>query len=114
MQTLLGIGLLLIILQNQPEVDANGLTVINGHYWRRSKCSHSAFSAPTNGTNSKKQSMVGKLHGNMISPTQDLASLANYTIVDGSAEYDNTVNAAAGNQFALVGLSDSANLVGLL
>ncbi len=36
--------------------------------------------------------------------------LLNYTIVKGSARFDNTINPATG-QFALVGLSDSANAV---
>jgi TonB-dependent receptor len=37
--------------------------------------------------------------------------LANYTIVDGDIGFDNTANPSAGTQFALLGLSDSANLV---
>lgn len=35
---------------------------------------------------------------------------ANYTLVDGSVTFDNTVPPSGGSQFALVGLSDSANL----
>lgn len=38
--------------------------------------------------------------------------IANYTIVDGDADYDNSLPSSAGSQFALIGLSDSANLVG--
>lgn len=37
--------------------------------------------------------------------------IANYTIVDGDADYDNSKPSSAGSQFALIGLSDSANLV---
>lgn len=37
--------------------------------------------------------------------------IVNYTIVDGDAEYDNSKPSSAGSQFALIGLSDSANLV---
>ena len=37
--------------------------------------------------------------------------LANYTIVQGDIGFDNTANPSAGTQFALLGLSDSANLV---
>ncbi|HEX8419142.1 MAG TPA: TonB-dependent receptor [Sphingomonas sp.] len=40
-----------------------------------------------------------------------LGVILNYTIVDGDAKYDNTVNPSIG-QFALTGLSDSANAVG--
>lgn len=38
---------------------------------------------------------------------------ANYTYVDGSIEFDNTADPQTGTQFALVGLSDSANLIGM-
>lgn len=38
--------------------------------------------------------------------------ILNYTIVDGDADYDNSLPSSAGNQFALIGLSDSANFVG--
>lgn len=38
---------------------------------------------------------------------------ANYTYVDGSIEFDNTASPSSGTQFALVGLSDSANLIGM-
>lgn len=38
--------------------------------------------------------------------------IANYTIVSGDVNFDNTLPQSAPGQFALVGLSDSANLVG--
>ena len=100
------------IIANYPEstsVDANGLTVING--LSADPDIPFRFTAPTNGANEET------IDGWEIAWQHDFTDtgfgfVANYTIVDGSAEYDNTVNAAAGNQFALVGLSDSANLVG--
>lgn len=101
------------IIANYPattSVDPNGLTVINGITGEDPNVPF-RFSAPTNGANEET------IDGWEIAWQHDFTDtgfgfLANYTIVDGSAEYDNTVNAAAGNQFALVGLSDSANLVG--
>ena len=100
------------IIANYPgttEVDANGLTVINGIAGQDPNVPF-RFTAPTNGTNSET------IDGWEIAWQHDFTDtgfgfLANYTIVDGSAEYNNLTNAAAGNQFALVGLSDSANLV---
>ena len=100
------------IIANYPgttEVDANGLTVINGIAGQDPNVPF-RFTAPTNGANSET------IDGWEIAWQHDFTDtgfgfLANYTIVDGSAEYNNLTNAAAGNQFALVGLSDSANLV---
>lgn len=99
------------IIANYPattSVDQNGLTVING--LDTDPDIPFRFSAPTNGSNEET------IKGWEVAWQHDFTDtgfgfVANYTIVDGSAEYDNTVNAAAGNQFALVGLSDSANLV---
>ena len=100
------------IIANYPgttEVDANGLTVINGIAGQDPNVPF-RFTAPTNGANSET------IDGWEIAWQHDFTDtgfgfLANYTIVDGSAEYNNLTNAAAGNQFALVGLGDSANLV---
>ena len=100
------------IIANYPgttEVDANGLTVINGIAGQDPNIPF-RFTAPTNGANTET------IDGWEIAWQHDFTDtgfgfLANYTIVDGSAEYNNLTNAAAGNQFALVGLSDSANLV---
>ena len=100
------------IIANYPgttEVDGNGLTVINGIAGQDPNVPF-RFTAPTNGANSET------IDGWEIAWQHDFTDtgfgfLANYTIVDGSAEYNNLTNAAAGNQFALVGLSDSANLV---
>ena len=100
------------IIANYPDstsVDGNGLTVING--LAEDPNIPFRFSVPTNGTNEET------IDGWEIAWQHDFTDtgfgfVANYTIVDGSAEYNNLVNAAAGNQFALVGLSDSANLVG--
>lgn len=100
------------IIANYPEstsVDNNGLVVING--LPEDPNIPFRFSAPTNGINEET------IEGWEIAWQHDFTDtgfgfVANYTIMDGSADYNNTLNAAAGNQFALVGLSDTANLVG--
>jgi TonB-dependent receptor len=100
------------IIENYPEttfVDQNGLTVIRGILGEDPNVTF-RFNNPTNSDREETIDGFEFAWQHDFSDT-GLGMIANYTIVDGDAEYNNQLNAASGNQFALTGLSDSANLI---
>lgn len=100
------------IIANYPEttrVDQNGLTVIEGIAGEDPNVTF-RFNNPAN--SDREQTIDGfEFAWQHDFGETGLGFVANYTIVDGDAEYNNQLNAAGGSQFALQGLSDSANLV---
>ena len=100
------------IIANYPEttfVDGNGLTVIQGIDGEDPNVVF-RFNNPTN--SDREQTIDGfEFAWQHDFSDTGFGLIANYTIVEGDADYNNQLNAAGGSQFALTGLSDSSNLV---
>jgi TonB-dependent receptor len=106
------------ILRNYPESsDVTGSTVINGVTYLTGDIFGVAGDTPFNFQINQpfNSDQTAKIHGWEFAIQHQFwdtgfGAILNYTIVKGDAKYDNSLNPSIG-QFALPGLSDSANAV---